>query len=117
MLALLVACAGDPPVARAVTDGGTWEVHLADTTTPMGRATVTLAVTVTADAPVDALRVTVVAGMPGMHHDEDPLSVDAHGNGTYGLTGWWSMRGRWVLDGALADTDRDEAFTLELDVE
>ena len=117
MLALLVACAGEPPVTKALTDGGTWEVHLADTTAPMGRATVTLAVTATADAPVESLSVIVTAGMPGMEHDDAPLDIDERGGGTYDLTGWWSMRGRWVLGGTLADPEREEAFTLELDVE
>ncbi len=117
MLPLLLACAGAPPVTTARTDGGSWDVTLQDTTVPMGRATVTLLVESTSTSPVEGLIIEATATMPGMGHEDAELVSEERDEGNYALTGWWSMRGRWTLEGTLADPERTESVVLELDVE
>lgn len=111
MLLLLLACADEPWVTEATTDGGTWVVSTADAQVGVGE--VDLLLTVTADGVgAEGLKLSLIPSMPDMGHSGDPATVVEQGGGDYLATLELEMAGLWALSGEVEGPNATEGFTL-----
>lgn len=107
----LLACAGDPWVTEAVTDGGTWTVSTPAAFVDVAVVDLPLAARA-GESPATGLEIYVEPFMPDMGHGSRPGDAAEVGDGEYTVPLDFMMAGLWVLEGEVTGAEGTETFEL-----